>query len=64
MNWRRGKMKRINDEKLLQEIILEDLIESYEDAKNLHKDNPFDFSKKDVKALKRVAKYYGAVFDE
>jgi len=57
-------MKIANDENLLQEIILEDLIESYEDAKNLHKDYPFNFSKKDVKALKRVAKYYGAVFDE
>jgi hypothetical protein len=54
----------LTNEKLLQDIIKYGLIESYEDAKKLHKDYPFNFSKKDVKALKRVAKYYGAVFDE
>lgn len=64
MNWRQGKMKTANDEDLLQKIILEELIESYKDAKKWYKNYPLDFSKKDVKALKRVAKYYGAVFDE
>ena len=64
MNWRQGKMKIANDEDLLQKIILEELIESYKDAKKWYKNYPLDSSKKDVKALKRVAKYYGAIFDE